>query len=180
MNNQKCIQKIEKCISEKSLCAIEREYVDTLCLYGYPAKMSDELCVMHFVYDFTFDGYKIIRKSDVTEVYFGEEEKFLQTVTEKENEGFSVKAPDVNIDSMRELFEDLRQKEILVTVECEDFEGNILLIGQVADVKGDILTLRTFDGMGKWDKETSSVDIDDVSCVSIDNSYMNIIGKYLR
>ncbi len=180
MNNQKSIQKIEKCIDAKSLCAIEREYVDTLCIYGYPVKMSDELCMLTFVYDFTVDGYKIIRKSDVTEVYFGEEEKFLQKVTESENDGFAPKALDVKIDSMRALFEDLKKSGSLVTVECEDFEGNILLIGKVDSVDGDVLTLRTFDGVGKWDKETSSVDIDDVSCVSLDNLYMKIIEKYLK
>lgn len=180
MNNQKSIAKIEKCINEKKLCAIGREYVDTLCLYGYPTNMSKELCAMHFVYDFTIDGYKIIRKSDITEVYSGEEEAFLSSVTEKENAGFAVKAPELNIESMESLFEDLMEKGTLVTVECEDFEENILLIGKVVGTDGDVVELKTFDGMGRWDKEISSVDIDDVSCVSIGNSYMNIIEKYLK
>lgn len=180
MNNKKCIDRLKKCIDEKSLCAIEREYIDTLCIYGYPTKMSDELCAVSFVYDFVPDGCKIIRKSDVTEIYCTEAESFLQNITEKENADFSLKAPDVCIDGMQELFDDLKQKKCLVTVECEDFEGNILLVGRVIDTANGLVTLCTFDGTGKWDDEPSSVDIDAVSCVTIGNSYMRIIEKYLK
>lgn len=41
------------------------------------------------------------------------------------------------------------------------------------------LTLRTFDGMGVWDKECASVPLGDVTCISIGNAYVNILSKYL-
>lgn len=180
MNNQKELKKIEKCISCKDLCAIEREYIDTLSVYGFPVKMSGELVAVKFVYDFMADGYKIIRKKDITEVFCGEAEYFLESIIKNEHKDLSIGFPDINISDMRTLLSDLKKSGQLVTLECEDFEENIIIIGRITDIDGKTVTLRTFDGRGVWDKESACVDIDDITCVSIENAYVNIIAKYLK
>lgn len=180
MNNTQQILKLEKCIENSALCAINREIIDTFSLYGYPVSAKGDLVVLSFVYDFMPDGYKIIKKSDITEVFCGKEEKFLDKIVKGEHPAFKAEAPDFNIQSMRTLCEDLMKKETIVTIECEDFEENIVLIGQIKDVDKHLVTLKTFNGLGIWDKETSSVEIEEISCISVGNSYVNIISKYLK
>ena len=179
MNNTASIEKLEKCIEKGYLCAVNREIIDTFSLYGYPVRSKGELAVMLFVYDFMPDGFKIIRKRDITEVYGGKEERFLDKVVKSEHPELEIIAPSLKIDSMRALCEDLMQKSQIVTVECEDFEENIILIGQIVNVNKNVVTMKTFDGLGVWDDEMASVELEDITCVSIGNSYVNIISKYL-
>ena len=179
MNNKSQYSKLDKCIENGSLCAINREFIDTFSLYGYPVYASGELAVISFVYDFAPDGYKIIRKSDITDVFSGKAEQFLGKVVLGENQSFKASVPDFKLNNMLLLCEDLMKKEKLVTIECEDFEENIMLIGQIAGIDKNIVNIKTFDGLGVWDKECSSVSVDDITCISIDNSYVKIISKYL-
>lgn len=180
MNNGNELKKIEQCIKNGRLCAVEREYVDTFSMYGFPFDMSEELIMIEFVYDFRGDGFKVIRKKDVTGVYCTEAEQFLEKVIKSEKTCFNEEKPDVGIDSMRTLLCDLKNKGALVTIECEDFEENIIVIGKITGVGEKDITMRTFDGRGVWDSDEARVYIDDITCVSIGNSYVNIISKYLR
>ncbi|MBE7026101.1 MAG: hypothetical protein E7410_00825 [Ruminococcaceae bacterium] len=179
MNNKSQLLKLEKCIENGNLCAINREFIDTFSLYGYPVYAKGELAVISFVYDFMPDGYKIIRKSDITDVFSGKAEQFLDKVVKGERPSFKADMPDLKLDNMISLCTDLMKKEKLVTIECEDFEENIILIGQIMGVEKNIVSIKTFDGLGVWDKECSSVSADDITCISVGNSYVNIISKYL-
>lgn len=43
MNHQKEIDKIKESIKSGALCAINRDIIDTLSIYGFPVEMSDTL-----------------------------------------------------------------------------------------------------------------------------------------
>ncbi len=180
MDNKKQLAKIEKCMESSSLCAISRDYIDTFSLYGYPVGASGELVAISFIYDFMPDGYKIIRKKDITGVFCGQPERFLDNVIKSEHEGFKPELKDMQLSTMKALCDSLMQGGQIVTVECEDFEENIVLIGKIASIDGNLVSIKTFDALGVWDKEVSSVELDDITCITIKNSYVNIISKYLK
>lgn len=180
MDNKKEIEKIIKAAEEKKLCAVWREYIDTYSLYGFPTKVGDELIAIDFIYDFRWDGYKIIRKADVTEVICGEDEAFLQKITQNEYKEYEPKEPALDISSMKSALESLYKSKKTVTIECEDFEGSELYMGQIAGFEKGAVLLRTFSGVGIWDKKYTKIDINDVTCVSVDNSYARIITGYLK
>lgn len=179
MNHQKEIEKIKESIKSGALCAINRDVIDTLSIYGFPVEMSDTLAAVAFVYDFMPDGYKIVRTSDITEVFAAEAEQFLERIVKTERPAFVPERTGLALGSMYELCEDLMARDSFVTVECEGYEENIFLIGKIVQVSKKELTLRTFDGMGVWDKECASVPLGDVTCISIGNAYVNILSKYL-
>lgn len=180
MDNKKQLAKIEKCMESSSLCAISRDYIDTFSLYGYPVDASGELVAISFIYDFMPDGYKIIRKKDITDVFCGAAERFLDKVIKNEHKDFKPELKNIKLSTMKALCDELMSSGQIVTLECEDFEENIVLIGKIASIDGNLVSIKTFDALGVWDKEISSVELDDITCITIDNSYVNIISKYLR
>ena len=179
MNHQKELDKLKASIKSGALCAINRDIIDTLSIYGFPVEMSETLAAVAFVYDFMPDGYKIVRTSDITEVFSSEAERFLERIIKTERPAFAPERTGLALGSMYELCEDLMTRDRFVTVECEGFEETIFLIGKIVRVSKKELTLRTFDGMGVWDKEYASVPLGDVTCISIGNAYVNILSNYL-
>lgn len=108
MNHQKEIEKIKESIKSGALCAINRDVIDTLSIYGFPVEMSDTLAAVAFVYDFMPDGYKIVRTSDITEVFAAEAEQFLERIVKTERPAFVPERTGLALGSMYELCEDLK------------------------------------------------------------------------
>ena len=179
MGNEKERRILEQSIQNAALCAVNRDYIDPLTLYGFPVELSGELAAFSFIYDFRPDGYKIVRTSDITEVFSEEAEHFLERIVRAENPVFVPKPTGFALDSMAALCADLKEKETIVTVECEGGEENLFLIGRICRVTKKDIAMRTFDGMGIWDTEEAVVPLGDITCVSIGNAYVEILSKYL-
>lgn len=179
MKNKAELEKLKKCMENHALCALNRDFIDPLSIYGFPVEMSGSLAAVAFVYDFMPDGYKIVRVTDITEVFCEEAERFLENIVRTEHKDFVPEPTGFALDSMQELCTDLKKRDCFVSIECEAEEENIFLIGKIQSVTQKELRLRTFDGMGVWDEEEASVPIDGVSCISVGNAYVNVLSKYL-
>lgn len=179
MGNEKERRILEQSIQNAALCAVNRDYIDPLTIYGFPVELSGELAAFSFIYDFRPDGYKIVRTSDITEVFSEEAERFLERIVRAENPVFVPKPVGFALDSMAVLCADLKEKETIVTVECEGGEETLFLIGRICRVTKKDIAMRTFDGMGVWDTEEAVVPLGDITCVSIGNAYVEILSKYL-
>lgn len=179
MENRNEIAKLQQCLKRKAMCAVERAYIDVNSMYGFLVGMSGELAVLSFVYDFMPDGYKIIRTRDVTDVMCTDAEQFFEAIVLKENEGFTPVPAEYAIDNMAVLCKDLMERGAYVTVELEGFEENFLYIGKIVEVTQKALSLRIFDALGVWEKEAVCVPLEDVTCISVGNRYVNILSRYL-
>lgn len=179
MKNQKEIAKLQECVKNKAMCALNRDYIDVNTMYGFLVELSGELAVLSFVYDFILDGYKIIRTCDVTDVMYTESERFFEEIVLKENGEAKPQPTGFAIETMYMLCKDLMRRGVYVTVECEGFEENVLYIGKIEKVTEKELSLRIFDAMGIWEKEPVCVPLEDVTCISVGNHYVNVLSKYL-
>ena len=103
----------------------------------------------------------------------------MERIVRAENPAFVPKPVGFALDSMAVLCADLKEKETIVTVECEGGEETLFLIGRICRVTKKDLAMRTFDGMGVWDTEEAVVPLGDITCVSIGNAYVEILSKYL-
>ncbi|HIV03267.1 MAG TPA: hypothetical protein IAC74_06795 [Candidatus Aphodoplasma excrementigallinarum] len=179
MGNQKERELLKQSMQNAALCAVNRDFIDPLTLYGFPVELSGGLAAFSFIYDFRPDGYKIVRTSDITEVFSEEAEHFLERIVRAENPEFTPEPPGFALESMAALCTDLQEKKKIVTVECEGSEETIFLIGQICRVTNKEISMRTFDGMGVWDTEKAAVPLGDITCISVGNAYVEILSKYL-
>lgn len=55
-------------IVSKKQVTIEREEVDDEPITAIPIMISDQLLLIHYLYDFFMDGYKVLCISDITKI----------------------------------------------------------------------------------------------------------------
>ena len=63
---------LKSCIDYKKQVTIERDEVDDEEITAIPIMMSRQLLLVHYLYDFYMDGYKVLRISDITKIERGE------------------------------------------------------------------------------------------------------------
>ena len=59
---------IKSCIASKKQVTIEREDVDDEPITAIPIMISQELLLIHYLYDFYIDGYKVLCIPDITTI----------------------------------------------------------------------------------------------------------------
>lgn len=66
------------------ITTFERKKIDPNRMYGEIENESDDLILVHYSYDFQFDGYRIIRRRDVTDSKSDESEQYHERLMKKE------------------------------------------------------------------------------------------------
>ena len=176
MSNVEIISKIDNCINSMSQCTIERRNFDDYNMYCIPIKRSKNLLMVHYIYDFSFDGFKIVRLKDITSVNHSDIENFHEMIYKKEKI-FPPYPPKLCLLSYEDVFNFFINKNI--EVECEDLSVNTFDIGKVMRVSESYLELHRFDSLGVWDEKNKIVSFSDISCVTWGNRYLNILSKYV-
>ncbi len=171
---------LDQALEEKSLCAINRDMIDYLSIYGYPVAVTKNLVALRFVYDFAPDGIKIVRTQDITEAFCGEAEAFNDRIVKAENAALDLSAPQLNLESMKTLCADLCKQEKIVAIDCEGYEESQFYIGKIVSVGDKQAQVLCFDGLGVWDKKPVSLEYKKMTCVGIGSRYAETISKYLK
>ena len=115
--NDEQLAVLEQAMAEKKLCAVNRDMIDYLSIYGYPVAMSDKLAAVRFVYDFKPDGIKIVRIQDITEVFCGDVETFNDHIVKSECGTLDLTPPSLNLYSVKSLCADLQKSVHLVAID---------------------------------------------------------------
>lgn len=171
---------LENALAEKKLCAVNRDMIDYLSIYGYPVAITKNLVALRFVYDFAPDGIKIVRTQDITEAFCGAAEEFNDKIVKAENASLDLSAPQLNLDSTKALCADLCKQEKVVAIDCEGYEESAFYIGKIVSVGDKQAQVLCFDGLGVWDKKPVSLAYKQMTCIGIGSRYAETISKYLK
>ncbi len=171
---------LEQALKEKALCAVNRDMIDYLSIYGYPVAITKNLVALCNVYDFVPDGIKIVRTQDITEAFCGEAEAFNDKIVKAENVALDLSAPQVNLESMKTLCADLCRQEKIVAINCEGYEESQFYIGKIVAAEDKQAQVLCFDGLGVWDKKPVSLSYKQMTCIGIGSHYVETISKYLK
>ncbi len=173
------IEKIKQCIEQKSLCAINRDMIDELTTYCFPLALSDRLVLLANVYDFSIDGYKIMRTQDITEVFCDDAEEFNEMIIRKEGvlDDFNPKIIDVK--NLKNVFDYFLKSGQSIIVQCEGYDESLFYVGKIGAVLKNEIELKTFDGCGVWDKKSTKIAYNKITCVSYGSRYVTVLSKYL-
>lgn len=172
------IRLLNECIKNNWHCCIKREEIDDNQYHSIPVQISKELLLFRYIYDFEFDGYKIIRLEDITYVRHDEQEIFSEMIFRKEHIVQTKNIPKINLDNMKSIFQNLIHKDVII--ECEILEQNTFLIGKIESVTDKTVDILNFDGVGCLDDIPTTVNYSDITCITIDSRYQNVITKYVK
>ncbi len=170
---------LDELIKNNYHCSIKRDYISAYSIYCFPICHSENLLLIEVVEDFLPDGYKIIRKDDITEIKHSESDEYAEYIFEQEGIIRGEQRPDIkNLNSIKEVLKQFVDSKENIIVECET-DDNSFLIGKVIECGENTFLFLDFDGVGKWSKSPIEVLYSKVTCISLRGRYLKIMSKYL-
>ncbi len=160
---------------------IGRSNIETYQLYGFVLACSSELVLIHVVDDFRSDGYQIIRVSDISEIRHSASDRTMQKILRAEGilEQVGSKHP-IDLRSWQSALQSLKSLGGNVIVEGEEPWVDEFFIGKIIRINKKTLSMRHFDGTGKWNEKLSYCPYEDISSVRFDCEYVNVFSRHLR
>jgi len=160
------------------ITTIVRNRIDSNKLYGYVIMESDSLLMIAKEVDFQFDGFKIIRKRDITNREITDTNKYCARIMKLEK--CWVKIPSfvksIDLSDWKTALSGIRSD--VVILHNEKLDGGFYI--------GPILTLNTknvdigwFDGTGKWG-EPDRIPYSKITACDFMDRYSSIHSKYLK
>ncbi len=172
---------LEKTIKAFQEIKITREKIDLNAIHCYPLLMSDKLLLIQYLYDYEVDGYMIVRLKDITSVRSGDLERFSESIIKNEGIIEDIKNPFFqSVENWNEVFGKLRVMGNNIIIECESTDHSKFYIGEIIDIHEKSISLLNFDGLGEWDEEPTEILYSDITSISFDKRYINIISKYVK
>lgn len=162
---------------------INRDEIDDDSLSGIPLSIGNRLLLIKFYYDFSFDGFKILRMQDLTEVRYNATDKFVEKILIEEGLISEEQQSIIkNLDHWKDTFLELKTLNKNIIVELEDYDGDDLsfFIGKIIEVNNDFISFRHFNSIGEWEEKPEKIFYKDISIVTFDDRYSSIISKYVN
>lgn len=170
---------IKSCIVSKKQITIEREEVDDEPITAIPIMMSEQLLLIHYLYDFCTDGYKVLCIPDITKVERGKIEEFHDEIICKEGMLNLLCAPKVSICSWKDFFDSMVKENRLIDVSLEKVQnGKNFFVGKVRATNENFIELQEMDGLGNYKRGISKLFYKDITLVSFGNRYSELLDKY--
>lgn len=183
MSKMSIQEKLEGLNGIRKKVRLTRRFPDAHNLYGFILGLSRKWVLIHQVVDAGFDGYSILRVSDVTKVRSGKYERFWEQMLRGEGlldlVGISY---EIDLKSTFRILESLRNVNKFVIIECEnatDSEKDEFYIGHIVKVDRKHLWFVCFDAVGEWEEEGVVIPLDEITRIQIDTPYANLYSKYV-
>ena len=175
---------INKIISSKlkrnELAEFFRNEIDEISVLGNPVALSSSLLAFEIFSDFNFDGFKIIRNCDISDIITcdkNESLNFVNNICHKEKL-FSDSANNLDIKNWNAVFTYIMNNKIPISVECSFEDAIDYYFGTIIQVRVNLVTMQCFDGSGIMFKDKIKVNLDFVSAVTIGDRYTSYMAKY--
>lgn len=181
MNKSEKIEIINQNIEALHEIKIRRSKIDAEDLNVIPLGIGKNLVLFQDLYDFDLDGYIIIRIKDITSIVITKSQQFSQFILKEEDILNQIKKPAINsIDNWENILTELSNFGKNIIVECESKETSKFFIGKIIAINKKSLFLLYFNGAGEWDEEPTEILLKDITSISFDSRYINIISRYLK
>ena len=169
-------------IQNKLLMDIERNINNTNeVINGFPIYFSEKFIFTTVIVDFHDEGYTILRTKDIIDVYSHESDTFLEQICINEGLQNKIQQNIVNdISSLNKILLQLKNYNGFICVQCEEqAEKCAFYMGRISEVKEDSLIFHSIDMYGKWDENTDSIPLDEITQISFGDNYSTVFYKYV-
>lgn len=181
MKRSEIIEIIQQAVELKHQAKINRNKIDEEAIHCMPLLLGWNLLMIQFLDDFQPDGYIILRTRDITFARSGESERFSEMILKEEGILSQLKEPpEIDLHNWGTVFRSLQSLGRNISIECERIEDGEFYIGKIIEVNNKSVSLLYFNGVGEWDEEPTDILYEEITQVSFDNRYINIMSKYLK
>lgn len=181
MNKSEKIEIIKKNIENLDEVKIKRMRIGSEDLNAIPLAIGQNLVLLQDLYDFSLDGYTIIRIKDITSIIVTKSQLFSQFILKEEGILNQIIKPSIsNFDNWRNVLTELSVLDNNIIVESENLETSKFFIGKIECIDKASLFLLHFNGAGEWDKEPTEILFKDITSINFNSRYIKVISKYVK
>lgn len=176
------MENIEQYIDHQSEITIKREAVDDEPISAIPVKVSSRLLLIYYIYDFTFDGCKVLSVEDISEIQREEIDRFHSYIIQREGivQGADVYG-DMDIDTWQGVFRYLHEYGKMLDISLERIvDKQNFFVGKVDAIFDDHILLREVTALGVFKNGRKKIYYNDITMVSFANKYSEMLDKYGR
>jgi hypothetical protein len=171
---------IKKYIDSENLVYIERKDFEEWAVECMPKAVAGDCVIVSNTVDFKHNGYRVFLICDISDFIIDEttvfREKIYKKVPQNENE-----MPDFSsCKTLADIFEVLKNNDILVSVDAEKDDDCIYLTGKIISTENGVLTLRCYDDLARWETRNTRLDMDYINSITFYDRNSLVMKKYLR
>ena len=165
---------------KRELIAISRSELNSNKVQGFPLAYSAQLLLIRRVYDFHVEGLLLVRRSDITDTYCSETDRFQRKLLEAENKlKRGIFRSNYSVDDFSTFLQGLGVNKIAI-IENESQRSGGFHIGQIVAVRQQSVTMQEFSGAGNWKRQHTEIDLNDVTICEIDTNYINFYARHFK
>lgn len=175
------VNRLRKFAKDRSLVSIHRPAIDKNKIQGFVLDSSDGLVLLQYVYDFSLDGLMVLRADDISEVTRTKTDLFQEQLLA--DEGLLSRVPfdyRVNLTSWKTAISGLVQSHSLLILECERIEEPEFVVGRIAKIGANEVSVNHFTGTGRWLDELVTLRYDDITACQANTNYVNVYQRYFE
>ena len=177
-------KKIDKLLKKQAYCKvyIANDEVNFTHFNGIILNQNKVFLLMCDLNDFNFDGFVVFKKSDISEIKYGNNEKFINNVLIKE------KIKDLIFDrylsynfelkDYKTMFEKLKEIKMPIIVEQLYFKYDLFQLGIINKIKNKKVLIDYLNASGEFDLKPVIAEYKNITCFRFDSPYANLYFKY--
>ena len=151
---------------------------------GFIFEQNKDFVLMNDMRDFDYDGFVVLRKSDINEVKHTGNEKFYLHILKKEHIKKKIfqkrKQLDFHLDTLQNMMKQIKKLKIPIICEHLYKKNDLFQIGTIKKVSKKRARMRYFNARGKFDFKLLSVEYKTLTYIRIDSPYTNLFYKYTK
>jgi len=173
-------EQLDEHILKRELIAISRSELASNKVQGFPLAYSAKLLLFRHVYDFHVEGLWLVRRSDITDTYCRETDRFQRKLLEAENKlKRGIFRSNYSVDNFSTFLQGLGTNKIAI-LENESQRSGGFHIGRIVAVRQQSVTMQEFSGAGNWERQHTKIDLNDVTTCEIDTNYINFYARHFN
>ena len=173
-------EQLDEHILKRELIAISRSELNSNKVQGFPLAYSAKLLLIRHVYDFHVEGLWLVRRSDITDTYCRETDRFQRKLLEAENKlKRGIFRSNYSVDNFSTFLQGLGTNKIAI-LENESKQSGEFHIGRIVAVRQQSVTMQEFSGAGNWERQHTEIDLNDVTTCETDTNYINFYARHFN
>ncbi len=122
-----------------------------------------------------------MRLSDVTEIKGGLTAKLQKQLLIDENLYQKIDFDtNYNLKSWKALLTQFKKEFKFTILENEESDKQKFLIGEIRSLLSKAVTIKYFDGAGRWDKEPKKMNYSGITSCQVNSNYINMYCRYFK
>lgn len=170
---------LTKAIDKKLLVIVRRNVHGMEEIEGFILGASKDWLLVREVSGCAPDGFYLVRRNTVSSLISTVYCDFRRHILEKERLlEKALRHPGVDFGDVSRIFSSLHRLGLFITVGMENRTGWRTLHSVVDEVLPDMVSLRGFDGAGRWERRRYGCLLAKVTAVKFGSRYLKMYQKY--